>query len=241
MIIPITILSIIFFSLGFIVTENNAKYLLAGYNTMTEKERQNFDIKSYIPYFRNFHIFLGSSLFIICLAIYYLVSPDWSGIVMIIYPSIAYIYFIWKGNQFSKLNDGKQKRKTTIAMVFMFSVFLAIVAMFFHSLQDNKIEIGNNIIKIKGDYGMEIKTNEIKTIQLVDKLPEISIRTNGFALQTIKKGYFKTANGEKIKLLINTDKQPIIYITTTDNQKIYYSSKNESNLIILNELKQILP
>lgn len=126
-------------------------------------------------------------------------------------------------------------------MVFMFSVFLAIVAMFFHSLQDNKIEIGNNIIKIKGDYGMEIKTNEIKTIQLVDKLPEISIRTNGFALQTIKKGYFKTANGEKIKLLINTDKQPIIYITTTDNQKIYYSSKNESNLIILNELKQILP
>lgn len=126
-------------------------------------------------------------------------------------------------------------------MVFMFSVFLAIVAMFFHSLQDNKIEISNNIIKIKGDYGMEIKTNEIKTIQLVDKLPEISIRTNGFALQTIKKGYFKTANGEKIKLLINTDKQPIIYITTTDNQKIYYSSKNESNLIILNELKQILP
>lgn len=126
-------------------------------------------------------------------------------------------------------------------MVFMFSVFLAIVAMFFQSLQDNKIEIGNNIIKIKGDYGMEIKTNEIKTIQLVDKLPEISIRTNGFALQTIKKGYFKTANGEKIKLLINTDKQPIIYITTTDNQKIYYSSKNESNLIILNELKQILP
>lgn len=88
---------------------------------------------------------------------------------------------------------------------------------------------------------MEIKTNEIKTIQLVDKLPEISIRTNGFALQTIKKGYFKTANGEKIKLLINTDKQPIIYITTTDNQNIYYSSKNESNLIILNELKQILP
>lgn len=240
MIIIITILSITFIGIGFLVTENNAKYLLSGYNTMSEEDRQNFDIKSYIPYFRNFHIFLGISLFIICLSIYYLINPDWSGIIMATYPIIAYVYFIWKGNQFSKSNDKKQKRKNKFAVFFMFAIFLAISAMFFYSLQDNILEINDDIIKIKGDYGMEIKTSEIESIELVNKLPEITVKTNGFALQTIKKGYFKTKNGEKVKLLVNSDKQPVIFITTKDNQKIYYSSKSDSNKMIFDELKNVL-
>jgi len=168
---------------------------------------------------------------------YYLINPDWSGIIMVTYPLLAYVYFIWKGNQFSNTNDKKQKRKTIAAMIFMFAVFVAIAAMFFYSLQDNQIEINHNVVRIKGNYGMEIKTNEIKSIDLVNELPEISVKTNGFALQTIKKGYFKTKNGEKVKLLVNTNKQPMIFITTNDNEKIYYSSKNKSNEIIFNELK----
>ena len=237
MIIAITVLSIFFIGIGFIVTENNAKHLLTGYNTMSAEDRQKFDTKSYIPYFRRFHIFLGLSLLILSVTAYYLINPDWSGIIMVTYPLLAYVYFIWKGNQFLNTNDKKQKRKTIITMVFMFAVFVAIAAMFFYSLQDNQIEINHNVVRIKGNYGMEIKTNEIKSIDLVNELPEISMKTNGFALQTIKKGYFKTKNGEKVKLLVNTNKQPMIFITTNDNEKIYYSSKNKSNEIIFNELK----
>jgi hypothetical protein len=44
----------------------------------------------------------------------------------------------------------------------------------------------------------------------VNELPEISIKkTNGFALHTIKKGNFKTKNGENVKLLINSVEQPL--------------------------------
>ena len=237
MIIAITVLSLIFTGIAFIVTENNAKYLLSGYNTMSEKEREQFDIKSYISYFRSFHIFLGISILIIGSILYYFINPDWSGIFMATYPILAYVYFIWKGNQFSKINDKKQNRKTIITMSFMFVVFIAIATMFFYSLQDNQIEINDNIVKIKGDYGMELKANEIKSIELVNELPEISIKTNGFALQTIKKGNFKTKNGENVKLFINSIEQPIIYITTNNNQKIYYSSKDNSNQKIYDQLK----
>lgn len=237
MIISITLLSLIFIGIAFLVTENNAKYLLSGYNTMSEQERQKFDIKSYIAYFKKFHIFLGISVFIIGSILYYFINPDWSGIFMGTYPILAYVYFIWKGNQFSKINDRKQNRKTIIAMSFMFSVFIAIAAMFFYTLQDNQIEINDNIVKIKGYYGMDLKTNEIKSIELVNELPEISIKTNGFALQTIKKGNFKTKNGENVKLLINSVEQPIIYITTNTNQKIYYSSKDKSNQKIFDQIK----
>lgn len=234
MIVPIIILSILFIGIGFIITESNAKYLLSGYNTMSEEERQKFDIKSYIPYFKKFHIFIGISLFVICISVYYFIDPDWSGIIMGIYPIIAYIYFVWKGNQFSKSNDKKSKRKTVITMIFLFAVFIAIAGMFFNSLKDNKIEIIGDTIKIKGDYGMEWKKSDIKSIKLVDELPEISYKMNSFALQNVKKGNFKTKTGEQVKLYINTDKYPLISIITKDNQKNYYSSKKNLTILFSN-------
>jgi hypothetical protein len=36
--------SLLFVAIGFIVDEKNAKYLLSGYNTMNEEDRQKVDI-----------------------------------------------------------------------------------------------------------------------------------------------------------------------------------------------------
>ena len=36
------------------LNENNAKYLLAGYNTMSKEERKNFKIKEYLIYLKKF-------------------------------------------------------------------------------------------------------------------------------------------------------------------------------------------
>ena len=238
MIVPILILSAIFIAIAFFVNENNAKYLLSGYNTMSEVERQNFDIKSYIPYFRNFHIFLGVTLVIISLILLYFVNSDWSGIFLGTYPILAYVFFIWKSNQFTKNKSKKQKVTTYAAMSVMFLLFSVIIYEFKSSLKDNEILVDSKKIEITGDYGIEINISNLKSIELIKKLPEISSKTNGFALETIKKGYFRTENDEKVKLLINSKKTPIILLITNDNQKIYYSSKDKSNEEIYNEVKR---
>jgi hypothetical protein len=36
------------------LNENNAKYLLAGFNTMSKEERENFKIKEYLIYLKKF-------------------------------------------------------------------------------------------------------------------------------------------------------------------------------------------
>ena len=36
------------------LNKNNAKYLLAGYNTMSKEERENFKIKEYLIYLKKF-------------------------------------------------------------------------------------------------------------------------------------------------------------------------------------------
>ena len=238
MLVPILILSAIFIAIAFFVNENNAKYLLSGYNTMSEVERQNFDIKSYIPYFRNFHIFLGVTLLIISLILLYFVNSDWSGIFLGTYPILAYVFFIWKSNQFTKNISKKQKVTTYAAMSVMFLLFSVIIYEFKSSLKDNEILVDSKKIEITGDYGIEINISNLKSIELIKKLPEISSKTNGFALETIKKGYFRTENDEKVKLLINSKKTPIILLITNDNQKIYYSSKDKSNEEIYNEVKR---
>lgn len=237
MIFVIAILSLIFIAIAFLLTEHNAKYLFSGYNTLSEEERLKFDIKSYLVYFKKFHLFLGISLFIIGL-ILQIVNPVWSGIFMTIYPILAYAYFIWQGSKFSGLSGRKQKIQTVIVISLMLGITVWVISMFFYSLQDNRIEINNHVIHIKGDYGMELKTNEIKSIELVQELPDMATKVNGFALHTIKKGDFKTKSGEHVKLFINTLEQPIICITTHRNQNIYYSSKDNSNQELFDLLKQ---
>lgn len=238
MITPILILSSIFILIAFIVNEKNAQYLLSGYNTMSQEERQNIDIKSYIHYFRNFHLFLGISLLIISLFLFYIINPDWSMIFIGTYPIIAYTYFIWKGNHFLKTKNKKQKIMISVSICIMLTLFIFIVFNLETVLKNNEIIFNDNKIEITGEYGTEINRKEIKSIELIDKVPEIVSKTNGFSLATIKKGDFKTKDKKKVKLLINSQNSPIILLTTTDNQQIYYSSKDKSNKEIFNKLSR---
>lgn len=126
MIVPIIVLSFILFAIAFIITEENAKYLLSGYNTMSDEERQKFDIKSYILFLKKFHIFLGISTFIISLLLLYLVNSDWSGLFLGTYPILSYIYFIWKGSHFLKEPSKQHKVLTYFGMLVLLVILVLI-------------------------------------------------------------------------------------------------------------------
>lgn len=237
MIIVLTFLSLIFIAIGFIINVKNANYLLAGYNTMSEKEKQNIDIQSYVKYFRKFHLFLGVSIFIIGILINFY-NPDLSLVIVILYIVSAYLFLAWKSNQFLISKNKKQINKNRISIIVLAIVLVGLATMFTYDLRDNPMIFEKNYLKIEGSYGMEINYNEIKTIKLVNELPQISIKTNGFALKNVQKGYFKTKSGEKVKLYINSTQKPFIYITTQNGQKIYYSSKDKSNLDIFELLQK---
>ena len=101
--------------------------------------------------------------------------------------------------------------------------------------------VADNIIEFRGSYGEEIPRNEVKSVELVDHLPKITIRTNGFSLGIIRKGYFKTKDGEIVKLILNSDTKPYILITKKNGKKIYFSSKEKSNKSLYNEIREKLP
>lgn len=101
-IITLTITSLIFLGVAFAITKENASHFLSGYNTMSEKEREKFDLSKYLTFFRQFHIFLAISYFMVTVGFHYLVSPEMAKIVLVAYPILAYIYFVIRGNSIAR-------------------------------------------------------------------------------------------------------------------------------------------
>ncbi len=50
----IIFMSLIYLLIGFGINKNNAEYLLAGYNTMTPEQKQQFNIEKYLKFFNPF-------------------------------------------------------------------------------------------------------------------------------------------------------------------------------------------
>lgn len=226
-------ISVLFIAIGFIVTEKNAKYILSGYNTMSQAEQDKVNIKSGIRYFKKFHIFLGISLFIIGAVLNYF-KPDWAGIFIVVYPILTYIYLAITSAKYNQNNS----KSTKFSILVLIGILIFIVFLWFDGYKKDTLTFDTHKIEISGEYGETIEADQIKSIQLVDKLPEISYKTNGFASGTVSKGYFKTQNGEKVKLILNnSNNSPYILIIKKDGEKIYYSSKNDSDSILFNEIK----
>ena len=226
-------LSITFIVVAFMLTENNAQYLLAGYNTLSEKERKKVDIKSYIQFIRNFHLFLGISFLVIGVPLLYFISESAAGIFLAGYPILAYIYFIWKSKDFFK---GISSTTYKIGAIFLAVVLITVFVLMYLGLKEDHLLITESGIEIQGDYGEELKWEEMHKIELVGEVPEITFKTNGFALANTYKGYFKAEKEGVVKLILNENEGPFILITKKSGDKIYYSSSETEEEELLEEM-----
>ena len=124
MIFVILFLSGLYISIGFLVTERNAKYLLAGYNTATEEQRNNVNLAPLIAFFRKFHQVIGIIVLVVSLSLYFFVNEEWGGLFAACFPLIAYPYFMWKSNTYVY----KSSKKSKVMLWVMSAILLAIAA-----------------------------------------------------------------------------------------------------------------
>ncbi|MGI6748876.1 MAG: hypothetical protein ACOX4V_11705 [Anaerovoracaceae bacterium] len=61
---------------------------------------------------------------------------------------------------------------------------------------------------------------------MMEKLPTIEMRTNGSALGSNLKGHFRTTEFGSVKLYVNAQNPPFIYLETND-EVIIFNMKNE--------------
>ena len=79
-----------------LINKNNARYLLAGYNTMSEEKRKKFPIDSYLVFFKKF--FTRMSIFSLLSALLFHLIFEVETAVMIwaIFQIIPYVYFVFQ-------------------------------------------------------------------------------------------------------------------------------------------------
>lgn len=219
------ILATLFASIGFMVSKSNARYLLSGYNTMSEADRAQVDIDAYLKLFRRFHIGLGLSLLLLG-GLARIFSRNVSDVLLITIPLVAYAGFSVVAERYFKPKKIGKMFSRGIS-VFLVVVALVIGYMAFISFRDAGISWTADKLEISGVYGVELNKADILSVESRPQVPAISSRSNGFNGGAYRKGSFRLQGGQKAKLFLNLEKDNCIVLHTKTGA-IYFNSQSVS-------------
>ena len=112
-------------------------------------------------------------------------------------------------------------------------VGLIIVAVIFFlaylAYREPAVKIDSNAFRLRAVfYGVNIPFTEIAEADTIaqHKMPAISMRTNGISLLGVRRGHFKTKDGDKIRLSISGKTSPVIRIIDQQGTAYYINRKN---------------
>jgi hypothetical protein len=134
----------------------------------------------------------------------------------------------------------KSARASKIAWGFAWVIMVLAALSLALSFRPTRITVGEETVKISGMYGREIPVTDIISVDLLDEMPPIAMRTNGSDTGNQAKGHFKFKNGEKCMLFIHK-KAPYIQLRTTTNLYYLNLSDKEKTVELFESLKELEP
>jgi len=100
MLIGFIVTNICFLGVAFVTNEDNAEQLLSGYNTMSKEEKESFDLKNYLIFFKKFFINLAIYSSLIYLTSYLIFEESTASMIYFVSVLIPLPYIIYMGNKF---------------------------------------------------------------------------------------------------------------------------------------------
>lgn len=203
---------------GVLVRYFKCYWLIAGYNTMSKEKRKNVDTESLGRLMGNYMFMIGGT-FIIGGA---LISTSFKtiGTILIIAPIfILTPYVMIKSQKYDKNSlkpDGSMKKSTKLIIGFTI-VFISIIFIFMfvfigYGTREPKVTVENEKVKIGGMYASTIRTDDIVEVVLLDSIPQVLRKDNGFDFGDILRGYFNLESVGKGRLYINNGKPPYVFL-----------------------------
>lgn len=191
--------------------------LISGYNTLSGKQKENVDIQGLSTFMKKGFIAMGLAI-IAGSHIFNLLGLSFianSTVIIVVFSGVLFI--LVKSRRF---DHNKPAKKTRIEYRVISAIFLFIAGVLIYGIIPTKIIIDQQSIQIKGMYGMDIPISDISKITLKDNIPAITIRTNGFSVGSISKGYYNLAELGNCKLYLHSGNGPYIIILLRNGDKI---------------------
>lgn len=234
-------LGIFFIGIGVAVHVFKWYFLISGYNTMPKDKKANVDTAG-LGRLMGIYAYVNGGIFIAMGVLQAL------GLKPVHTPAIAFfvvstIYLLVKaqkydGNIFDKdgkLRKGAGKQLALPAAIGGIALIVVAVLLFFSS-RSTEVSFLEEGIEIHGMYGGVYTWESIEAVEMMEELPTIEMRTNGSALGSNLKGHFRTRELGAVKLFVDTQKPPFIYLETDGGITIFNLDNADETQEIFEEI-----
>ncbi len=203
--------------LGLLVHVFKLHFLISGYNTMPKARREKVNIRAVArliglwSYANAAVLAVAGILVALGVQVPMAVPLGFFGITTVLLLIRAQRY---DGNLFDehgRLLPGAGKQLAVVGAVI--TVLVAGIGAFLFLLsRPAGITVTEEGVEISGLYGTTLGWDTITTVELLEDLPTIEMRTNGSAVGPHLRGHFRTTEYGQVRLFVNADVRPFVLV-----------------------------
>lgn len=220
------ILGLFFIFMGLSVHVFKWYFLISGYNTMPKAKKANVDTAG-LGRLMGIYGYVNGGIFLLqgVLQASGFEPPQAPAYAFFILSTLYLLVKAQKydGNIFDK--DGKIKKGAGKQLLLPATIgiiaLLLVGVLLFYSSRPTEVAILDDGIEISGMYGAVYKWEMLNDVKLVEELPTLEVRTNGSAVGSHLKGHFRTKELGPVKLFVDAEEPPFIYLETASGIIIF--------------------
>lgn len=134
----------------------------------------------------------------------------------------------------------KFKTRLELPAVVKVGIVIVLIIIIIFAMRQPTITVDTGGVEISGFYGKEYSIDKIISVELLDEMPNIGIRTNGMSIGPIKRGYFKVDGYGSSTLHVNTGHVAFLAVRTEDRTVFFSFDQTEEAMDIYDKiLKEI--
>ncbi|WP_253701358.1 DUF3784 domain-containing protein [Bacillus sp. FJAT-29814] len=211
---------LMFLLLGWAMLQREAYWLISGFSTRPKEEQEEL-IANGFPQ-RTGKLMIATAVGMVLLMPLYWTSFAYTFEVqfgfMLVFLMGGLIYL-------SKYEVPKKRKRSYIISTSLFVVVIgALGVLEYIAYQDYELIARGQSFEITGVYGDEWPYQEVTKVELLDEMPEVTFKQDGFGMSTIAKGRFKVKDYGSSLLFIRKETSPILYIEM-GKKKIFINAK----------------
>lgn len=233
---------VLFLILGFGIHIKKWHFLISGYNTMSKEKKKNVDVEK-LGKLMGLYMY-SNGLLMILAGILGELGVDHVITIWVAFMFLSTAYLLIKaqrydGNMVDKKGKWTGKGKREMKLVYAILVVSALFVLLVFQLTSKPIQVdtGANGFEISGIYGSAYSWSSVEEVALLEKLPIIEKRTNGSEWGSMLKGNFRTSEYGTIKLFVDTEKAPYVFVRM-DGQIVIFNLKDPESTRSLYEIFQ---
>jgi hypothetical protein len=216
-----SIVILLFLILGWAVRRKEGYWLISGFASRPKEEQEELIRNGYPER-------MGGLLIITAIGMLLLLPLMFTSFKYAIEVQFGFMFIFLMGGMvyLTKYEVPKKRKRSYIISISLFIVIIGgISALSYFSYQGYELVTKKESFEITGMYGNEWNYEDITSIELMEKFPEVTVRTNGVGLPTLSKGHFKVKGYGSSLLFIQKGSSPYIYIELKE-KKIFINDKN---------------